>query len=63
MTITLKHQDCMQYLKTLADESVDLICVDPPYFEIIADAWDNQWKDRTLTLSGAANGPKSAFEF
>ena len=50
MGITLKHQDCMEFLKTLEDESVDLVCVDPPYFEIISDDWDNQWKDESAYL-------------
>ena len=35
MTIELKHADCLEYLRTLPDESVDLVVVDPPYFEII----------------------------
>ncbi len=43
MNIELKHQDCLEYLQTLDDNSVDLVVVDPPYFEIIKDAWDNQW--------------------
>ena len=42
MTIELKHTDCLEYLKTLDNDSVDLVVVDPPYFEIIKDAWDNQ---------------------
>ena len=32
MTIELKHADCLEYLKTIEDESVDLVIVDPPYF-------------------------------
>ncbi len=41
---TLKHQDCMEFLKSLDDNSVDLIAVDPPYCRVIKDDWDNQWK-------------------
>ena len=40
-----KNQDCLVYLKTLEDNSVDLILTDPPYF-IGYDAgkgWDSQW--------------------
>jgi len=40
----LKHQDCMDFLKSLEDNSVDLIAVDPPYCSVIKDNWDNQWK-------------------
>jgi DNA modification methylase len=41
--IDLKNKDCLEFLKGLPDESVDLVCVDPPYFQIIKDEWDNQW--------------------
>jgi DNA modification methylase len=41
---TLKHQDCMDFLKSLEDNSVDLIAIDPPYCSVIKDNWDNQWK-------------------
>lgn len=37
--------DCLDYLKTLKDESIDLVLVDPPYF-IGFDGgknWDKQW--------------------
>jgi len=43
MTADLQKADCLSYLKTVADESIDLVIVDPPYFEIIKDSWDNQW--------------------
>jgi|TARA_R110000823_G_scaffold38542_6_gene103794 DNA modification methylase len=43
MTFELEHKDCLEYLSGLPDESVDLVCVDPPYFEIIKNDWDNQW--------------------
>ena len=38
-----ENKDCLEFLKSLDDESVDLVIVDPPYFEIIKDKWDNQW--------------------
>jgi DNA modification methylase len=38
-----ENKDCLEFLKSLDDESVDLVIVDPPYFEIIKDDWDNQW--------------------
>ena len=40
----LKNTDCLDYLKSLPDESVDMVCVDPPYFKIVKNDWDNQWK-------------------
>ena len=41
-----KNLDCLEYLKKLKDNSVDLILTDPPYF-IGYDkgkGWDSQWK-------------------
>jgi site-specific DNA-methyltransferase (adenine-specific) len=41
-----KNQDCLEYLKSLPDESIDFILTDPPYF-IGYDGgrgWDSQWK-------------------
>ena len=48
-----KNQDCLVYLKTLEDNSVDLILTDPPYF-IGYDAgkgWDSQWKSEDEYIS------------
>ena len=39
----LKNLDCLEYLKTLDSKSVDLVLVDPPYFGIVNNEWDNQW--------------------
>ena len=41
--ITLKNKDCLKFLSELDDGSVDLVVVDPPYFEIVKNDWDNQW--------------------
>lgn len=41
----LYNLDCIDYLKSIEDNSIDLVCVDPPYF-IRYDGgkgWDNQW--------------------
>jgi adenine-specific DNA-methyltransferase len=39
----LRNCDCLDLLRSLGDESVDLIIVDPPYYKILKDKWDNQW--------------------
>ncbi len=39
------NADCMDILKKLPDKSIDLILTDPPYFGIVKDDWDNQWKN------------------
>jgi len=33
------------FIPTLEDESVPLILTDPPYYEIVPEKWDRQWKD------------------
>ena len=38
------NEDCITYMKTLPDNSLNLIIADPPYFRIVKDNWDNQWK-------------------
>lgn len=40
----LDHADCLDFLATIPDESVELIIADPPYFRTVKDYWDNQWK-------------------
>ena len=42
----LHHGDCLEYLKSLENESIDLVLTDPPYY-IGYDGgkgWDSQWK-------------------
>lgn len=39
------NADCLDILKKLPDKSVDCILTDPPYFGIVKNDWDNQWKD------------------
>ncbi|MDM0587794.1 site-specific DNA-methyltransferase [Clostridium perfringens] len=38
------NQDCIEYMKTLPNECVDLIIADPPYYKAINEKWDKQWK-------------------
>ena len=42
-TVTLG--DSLEVLKTLPDQCVDLILTDPPYFKIVSNEWDRQWKN------------------
>lgn len=36
--------DCIEYLKLLDDKCIDSIILDPPYFNIVNEEWDKQWK-------------------
>ena len=38
------NMDCIEYMKSMPNESVDLIIADPPYFQILKNDWDNMWK-------------------
>lgn len=38
------NMDCIEYMKTLPNECVDLIIADPPYYKAINEKWDKQWK-------------------
>jgi len=40
---TLYHGDCLDVMREMADNSVDLIATDPPYFKVKGEAWDRQW--------------------
>jgi len=42
---TIINADCMDILKQLPDKCIDLIVTDAPYFGIVKNDWDNQWKD------------------
>ena len=41
----IHNVDCLEYLKTLDDDSVDLVVTDPPYFIGFdgGKGWDSQW--------------------
>ena len=41
--IELLHGDCLELMRIMPANSVDLIATDPPYFKVKGDAWDNQW--------------------
>jgi site-specific DNA-methyltransferase (adenine-specific) len=37
--------DCLEVMRTLPDNSIDLIITDPPYFKVKSEWWDRQWSD------------------
>lgn len=36
--------DCLEVMRGMDANSVDLICADPPYYKVKGEDWDNQWK-------------------
>jgi DNA modification methylase len=51
------NQDCLEYLKTLETDSVDLVLTDPPYFIGFdgGKGWDSQWKSEDEYLVWCAD--------
>tara|TARA_B100001093_G_C26758795_1_gene984675 strand:+ start:194 stop:1141 length:948 start_codon:yes stop_codon:yes gene_type:complete len=44
-TVNIHNVDCMQYLKTMKDNSIDCVITDPPYF---IDKLDNNWSSKNI---------------
>ncbi len=36
--------DCLEKLQELPDKSIDLIILDPPYWKVVQQKWDYQWR-------------------
>jgi len=47
---SLHNGDCLPWLKSLESASVDCVFVDLPYFDIVNEEWDKQWKTREIYL-------------
>lgn len=43
-SVELFNADCLLVLSQTPDNSIDLICTDPPYFRVKPEGWDNQWR-------------------
>ena len=41
--VHLQRGDCLELMRALPDNSVDLVLTDPPYFKVKDEPWDNQW--------------------
>jgi adenine-specific DNA-methyltransferase len=51
MSWTIHNGDCLQVMRGMADNSVDAIVTDPPYFKVKGEAWDRQWDKPTQFLA------------
>lgn len=49
---SIYHGDCLEYLKHIKDNSVDMICTDPPYF---LDGLGNDWSLQKIDDKGTSN--------
>ena len=41
--LNYQNTDCLSFLETLESKSIDSILIDPPYYRVVNDKWDNQW--------------------
>lgn len=55
------NQDCIEYMKTLPDECIDLIIADPPYYKIVNEKWDKQWKTEDEYLEWCRTWTKECY--
>jgi DNA modification methylase len=38
------NMDCLDYLNNLPNRSIDTVILDPPYYMVVKENWDNKWK-------------------
>ena len=38
------NADCIEKMQTFEENSVDLVVADPPYWKVVGEKWDYQWK-------------------
>jgi len=43
--------DCLELMKDIDDNSIDMILCDLPYYKIIKEDWDNNWKTEKIYLN------------
>lgn len=55
------NENCLETMKKIPDNFVDLIVADPPYYKIVKDDWDNQWKSIDEYLNWFENIIKEFF--
>lgn len=36
--------DCIEGMKGIPDDSIDLVVADPPYWKVVGEKWDYQWR-------------------
>ena len=46
----LINNDCLIEMAKMDDESIDAVVCDLPYFQVVKDDFDNQWKNETEYL-------------
>jgi len=47
--------DCLDVMRGMADNSVDAIITDPPYFRVKTEDWDNKWESKNNFINWIGN--------
>jgi site-specific DNA-methyltransferase (adenine-specific) len=56
---TVSHGECIERMKSLPDNSIDMVCTDPPYFlHGLGDTWNKETLDRKGSSVLVGNLPK-----
>jgi adenine-specific DNA-methyltransferase len=42
-SITIYNADCLEVMREMADNCVDAVITDPPYYRVKSEPWDRQW--------------------
>lgn len=53
--VKLYHGDCLIEMNKIADKSIDALITDIPYFNVVDEKWDNQWKTEKEYLNWFEN--------
>ena len=38
------NADCIETMQSIEENSIDLVIADPPYWKVVGEKWDYQWK-------------------
>ena len=47
--------DCVEEMKKIEDNTVDLIIADPPYWKVVNEKWDYKWKTESDEMEQELN--------
>jgi site-specific DNA-methyltransferase (adenine-specific) len=47
--------DCLEIMKEIPDKYIDHIICDLPFYKVVKDEWDNQWKDEKEYINWCRN--------
>ena len=55
------NMDCLYGMKQVESESCSLVIADPPYYRIVKESWDNQWKTQDEYIEWCLDWTKESY--